>query len=113
MLADALVSLGWLVLRPAIYYGRTYGPQLYDHARKGEWNRVLKVFKMRSDRKGYTALNADPVPSTQLSDPVQASHPKQKSSSASEEPEVDAPPEHQISRRSFLLWAVVSCMQYS
>lgn len=26
MLADAIVSLGWLILRPLISYGRRYGP---------------------------------------------------------------------------------------
>lgn len=105
MLADALVSLGWLALRPVFYYTRSYGPAFYNHARKRQWRELAEVLGVSSSHKGYTTLATDNRPSTQLIEPPVG--PNRKPAPAMDEPEVDAPPKYQVSNRSFVLWAMV------
>jgi OPT family oligopeptide transporter len=96
MLADSLVSLGWLVLRPLITIGRLYYPTFKETFHSNTW-RELFTFQFTS-RPGYTQLNDGSA-----SNPVAAL--KQH---LSEGAEPDAPPEHLISTRTTIIGLVAS-----
>ncbi|MCJ1313733.1 hypothetical protein MMC25_007413 [Agyrium rufum] len=86
MLADSLVSLGWLVLRPLI----KNGPQYYQHARESlQRNNFSSLFHLPSFSKGDYL----PLDTGLITDPSNGST---KISSSSDEDEPDAPPEHLI-----------------
>lgn len=112
MLADSIVSLGWLILRPSVFYLRLYGPTAFEHARKGQWKelgRALNRPPRGQDRTGYA-----PVRSSSLDNPGEADDDNDltKLSPASDEPEIDAPPEHLIHTRELSLWLVLSLILY-
>ena len=88
MLADAIVSLGWLVLRPTIWYARAYGPGLLDYVRSKSLKGHL-VDLTHPRMRGYSPVNL-----SDDSGPLTLT--KSKSAMEPEEVEYDAPPEHQI-----------------
>ena len=93
MLADSIVSLGWLVLRPLILYG----PELYAGLRERITHHgFASLFHIVRDDKGnYTPLTPSQTHS---------------STKASKEmdPEPDAPPHHLVSNRTTLILFVLS-----
>ncbi|KAF7187991.1 putative oligopeptide transporter [Pseudocercospora fuligena] len=95
MLADAIVSLGWLVLRPTIWYTRAYGPGLIKGLREKGLQRSLRDLAHPAMR-GYSPVNLE-------DDPVKA-----KSHEQFEEQEYDAPPEHQIGVKTTLIGLVLT-----
>ncbi|EME83040.1 uncharacterized protein MYCFIDRAFT_215173 [Pseudocercospora fijiensis CIRAD86] len=95
MLADAIVSLGWLVLRPTIWYSRAYGPDLIKGLREKGLQRCLRDLAHPTMR-GYSPVNLE-------DDPVGT-----KSREAFEEQEYDAPPEHQIGVKTTLIGLVLT-----
>ncbi|KAK7523541.1 oligopeptide transporter-like protein [Phyllosticta citriasiana] len=102
MLADSLVSLGWLVVRPLIKYARVWLPRLHDHVQTHSWRDIL-TFRITSRDYDYTALDGtDP---SSHADPALAL--KRTHSSA---PEDDAPPEHLISNRTTIIGLFVSLL---
>lgn len=89
MLADAIVSLGWLVLRPLIRYGKNYGPEVIHGVRnKGIGGFVKTVANPKMH--GYSPVNIDDDPSLRSSSSVGKGGPSE------DEEEYDAPPEHLI-----------------
>ncbi|EKG16371.1 Oligopeptide transporter OPT superfamily [Macrophomina phaseolina MS6] len=95
MLADSLVSLGWLVLRPIVHYARVWLPRSIDHFRHRSW-RDMFSFDVHSLRSlgSYSAI-------TDPSDTHALKH------NPSDEEE-DAPPEHLISTRTTLIGLLLS-----
>ncbi|KAK3673251.1 OPT super [Recurvomyces mirabilis] len=94
MLADAIVSLGWLVMRPTIWYIRVYGPAITrDVNEKGLSRFVMEILNPRS--RGYSPvdLNDDHLPHV---DGVSKSTSHQMTTDDEGKEEYDAPPEHQI-----------------
>lgn len=89
MLADSLVSLGWLILRPIVHLARIWLPRLFDHFRQQSWRDILDVHSLNS-LNGYTSI----------SDPSLKHDPS--------DDEEDAPPEHLISTRTTLIGLVLS-----
>ena len=103
MLADAIVSLGWLILRPLIFYGRRYGPNFVQHVKqKGLWRYMTEIVNPRS--RGYTQVS--------LSDHASPDHGSTRTVKLSpaddEEEEYDAPPEHRIGVKTTLFGLVLS-----
>lgn len=96
MLADSLVSLGWLVIRPLIALARAYYPSVKETFRSHTWRELL-TFHV-SSRPGYTSLPADTN-----ANPIAAVKNNLNSTS-----EPDAPPEHLISTRTTLIGLVIS-----
>lgn len=99
MLADSLVSLGWLVLRPLILYGPSY----YRQARY-QWRQagLSSIFNLDRIRRGdYTALNPD---SGEESDRIASSNDLRLSELA----EPDAPLHHLVSNRTVLILFTLS-----
>ncbi|GAB7337926.1 hypothetical protein MBLNU457_4310t1 [Dothideomycetes sp. NU457] len=91
MLADAIVSLGWLVLRPTITLVRTYGPAARESVARGTWREDFRKMTQQSMR-GYSPVHMDEPGS-----PTEENHNGLlKATSTNNIPEPDAPPEHQI-----------------
>ncbi|KAF1363065.1 OPT superfamily oligopeptide transporter [Lizonia empirigonia] len=96
MLADSLVSLGWLVIRPLIALARLYYPPAKEKFHSHTWRELL-TFNI-SSRPGYTSLSDDTN-----ANPIAAVKQHLDSSSSP-----DAPPEHLISTRTTLIGLVSS-----
>ena len=98
MLADSLVSLGWLVVRPI----KNYGPGLYRHCRQayqtGDWKAVADYRPVSRD--GYAAVSGSENAETPTA-------PKFQGPSDSD-PEVDAPPSRRIGTKATLIGLVLS-----
>ncbi|CAO1600577.1 OPT super [Xanthoria calcicola] len=101
MLADSIISLGWLVLRPLIIRG----PQWYYMARDGNIWGLLR--SQHTQGGSYTALPSSEHPTSHRlgsnSDP-QSTTKLEKDDS----PDVDAPPAHLVPNRIVLALLVVS-----
>ncbi|KAK3170723.1 hypothetical protein OEA41_002805 [Lepraria neglecta] len=95
MLADSVVSLGWLVLRPLILYGPSYYRDIRERiSRQG----FVSAFHIDRLKKGdYAAL----APSG--TSPSQAD-----SKNLHDAAEPDAPPEHLVSTRTVLVLLTIS-----
>lgn len=95
MLADSLVSLGWLILRPLVRYARVWVPRLIDHFKQRSWSDIFS-FDANSLKSldGYTAIDGQ-----------SGAHILKRDPSDEEE---DAPPEHLISTRTTLIGLVLS-----
>jgi len=107
MLADALVSLGWLILRPVINFSRRYGHDIVRLARNGQYREIFH-YLITSDtdsNSGYSAL-----PGTSISNP--SSSTASSDPTPSPDPEIDAPPSHLISTRVFIISALLSVAIY-
>jgi OPT family oligopeptide transporter len=96
MLADSLVSLGWLVLRPFIQIGRMYYPTVKETLHQHTWKDIFTL--NISPKQGYSQLN-DGTPAN----PIEA-----VKRHLAEESEPDAPPEHLISTRTTVIGLVLS-----
>ncbi|KAH6633028.1 oligopeptide transporter-like protein [Boeremia exigua] len=101
MLADSLVSLGWLVLRPLIALTRLYYPTARETFCSHTWRELFTLNISRQQRYSPLAdgTSADPVAAV-----------KQQLDSNSEP---DAPPEHLISTRTTvvgLIGSLVVCV---
>ncbi|KAK5693090.1 OPT superfamily [Elasticomyces elasticus] len=96
MLADAIASLGWLILRPTIWYTRIYGPVVVRGVREKGLARFCSSMIRGKGSRGYSPvdLNDDPSPSTTNG----GGGPLTKTGSHLLEPEeeYDAPPSHLI-----------------
>ncbi|KAJ9667621.1 OPT super [Coniosporium apollinis] len=107
MLADSLVSLGWLILRPLILYGRIWLPRIRDHVQEHGWKDIFSLYH-RHSMKGYSPISSSStlLPSQSNSDTASAL--RKVSSGPADPPDVDAPPEHLISTRTTLIGLVLS-----
>ena len=95
MLADSVVSLGWLVLRPLILYGPSYYRGVRDHISRGGF---VSAFHFASYKKGdYTAL----TPSGTLPS-------GNDSKQLLDDAEPDAPEHHLVSNRTVLVLLTIS-----
>lgn len=100
MLADAIVSLGWLILRPLIFYGRLYGPGFVQHVRQKGLQRHLADL-VNTKAHGYDRVNLSEDTSSE------SHHPSKPAISDTEE-EYDAPPEHLIGVKTTLFGLALS-----
>lgn len=95
MLADAIVNLGWLFLRPAVKYGPDWIISAKQHYQSSSsWSE----FFLGKQVAGYIALHPSPRPSGEPNVTKPA-----KPSSSPDEPPDDAPPHHLVSTRSVLI----------
>lgn len=87
MLADSLVSLGWLILRPIVYYGPAFLRHCQRTYKEGDWRSIADFDPASS--KGYSAISG----SENVETPTVAKF-------QLPEEEADAPPSHLISART-------------
>ncbi|KAH5274410.1 hypothetical protein HBI52_043740 [Parastagonospora nodorum] len=95
MLADSLVSLGWLLLRPLITIARLYYPTAKETFQTHTWKELFTLNITRKQR--YTPLNST------TESPIAAI---KKHLAQDQEP--DAPPEHLISNRTTIIGLITS-----
>lgn len=98
MLADSVVNLGWLVLRPLISHAPAYFRQLREHTRESSISRALRL---RGSPKYHDGTNSSIEPSAPLisrprSPPGVASDDRAKNE---DQPEPDAPASQLVSNR--------------
>lgn len=94
MLADAVVNLGWLILRPAIKSGPDWIKRTKEHYRNSSsWS----DFFLGRQVSGYIALDPSRRP------PSAPANKPAKQPSPSDEPPDDAPPHHLVSNRSIAI----------
>ncbi|KAI4201916.1 MAG: hypothetical protein LQ350_002963 [Teloschistes chrysophthalmus] len=105
MLADSIVSLGWLVLRPVIAHGPRWLQTLREHVRKGSIGRALGI--QRSERGSYTVLASSERFGGPNRQPSSVSQPR-SGLAKGEPPEPDAPPAHLIANRTVLMLLILS-----
>ncbi|KAH7135914.1 oligopeptide transporter-like protein [Dendryphion nanum] len=96
MLADSLVSLGWLVVRPLIAIVQFYWPTITDVFHNHTWKEIV-TFNFTTS-PGYSQLNGEGP-----TNPLDAI--KQH---LNEDGEQDAPPEHLISTRTTVIGLILS-----
>ena len=108
MLADALVSLGWLILRPVINFCQAYGPDIMRFARNGQYKEIFNylIHSNPDTNSGYSAL-----PGTSISNPSSSSNPS-PDPALTDDSDLDAPASHLISTRVFLISAILSIAIY-
>jgi len=88
MLADAVVNLGWLLLRPTIMYGPDWVRSTKEHYhRSSSWKDLL----LGQSYSSYTPINRTPN---------QASNKTPSKPTLSDEIPEDAPPHHLVSNRT-------------
>jgi OPT family oligopeptide transporter len=96
MLADSLVSLGWLLLRPVITVARAYYPTAKENFQSHTWKEIF-------------TLNITSKPQyTQLSDGTSANPLAAIKQHLAEGAEPDAPPEHLVSNRTTIIGLIAS-----
>jgi OPT family oligopeptide transporter len=93
MLADSLVNLAWLVLRPTLRYFKTRMPSWHEIMNANSWRDIMA--SNSPNRTEYTALHEDDVPT---------------SGSSVFSTEERAPPEHLISNRITVIGLILSCI---
>lgn len=96
MLADSLISLGWLILRPLISVGKLYYPTAKQIFQSHTWKELL-TFNI-TQKQQYTQINDG------SSDSPMAAIKRHLNSGQ----EPDAPPEHLISNRTTLIGLIAS-----
>lgn len=101
MLADSLISLGWLILRPAIKHGPCFITTLRSDIKEHGWKAALTPPVFNS-RKGYSAINS------QDDTPFTPTIWKRQPDADSIHEEADAPPEHLIGTRTTVVGLILS-----
>ena len=104
MLADAIVSLGWLLLRPTIWYTRVYAPVMLHSVQEKGLKRCLTDWANPRAR-GYSPVNLSHDADGRTNG---SSLQKTATSSSSDDEEYDAPPEHQIGAKTTLIGLTLS-----
>ncbi|KAH0334252.1 oligopeptide transporter-like protein, partial [Aureobasidium melanogenum] len=107
MLADSIVSLGWLVLRPTIQLIRVFGPRAKDSVARGTWKEDLRNFA-HPHMRGYSPVNLNEPDHESPETDGLISGATQSKKTAQDAPEPDAPPEHLISNKVTLIGLVLS-----
>ncbi|KAK5715945.1 OPT superfamily [Elasticomyces elasticus] len=107
MLADAIVSLGWLILRPTIWYTRVYGPVLVRGILEKGFTRFVVEMVRGKGGRGYSPVDLDDDPSSTTNG---GGGPLTKTGSHLLDPEeeYDAPPSHLIGWKTTSLGLLAS-----
>lgn len=100
MLADAIISLGWLILRPTIFYSKIYGPAVAETVRDKGLGRTLTELVHPSSH-GYSHLDSP-------DDALAQANTKASTVEYEDEEQYDAPPHHQISVKTTLVGLVLT-----
>lgn len=109
MLADSIISLGFIALKPIFVHGTDYIREVHRKMKKGEWKGLFDITSKSSE--GYSPINGGEEISTPL-EPT-TSHGQELISEVRDLPEPDAPPEHLVSQKTVwigLLLSVAFCV---
>lgn len=107
MLADAVVSLGWLVLRPTLKLAREYAPGLLEAVRaKGVVQSVKEMFNPAA--RGYSPVNLNEDSEPLIRNNLAKTTSRTSLLDSADDEEYDAPPSHQIGVKTTLLGLLLS-----
>jgi OPT family oligopeptide transporter len=97
MLADSVVSLGYIAFRPLVMHGREYVGEARRKISKGDWKGLLQIGVIKTT-KGYAPLTGGERASTPLEETGRTSQeePQPSTQDLKDLPEPDAPPEHLV-----------------
>lgn len=117
MLADSVISLGYIVLRPVVIHGRAYIGEACRNIKRRDWKGLLQSLLGKSP-KGYSPIAGGQDVSTSLdyTEPTASTYTAANDPLAGKDedlPEPDAPPEHLISDKTVwigLALSVVFCI---
>lgn len=106
MLADSVINLGWLFLRPVALHGPQYFENVKECARKRSWKSLFHP--QRSGRDGYRPLNsyAPANPQNLAIDESEGDF----GLKSEDLPDADAPPHHLVSDRTVAMLTVLSIL---
>lgn len=107
MLADSIVSLGWLVLRPTIKFAQIYGPRIKDSITRGTLKEDLRSL-VHPQMRGYSPVNLNDPGHDSSEGESLINGSSQPRKTAQDAPEPDAPPEHLISTKVTLVGLLLS-----
>lgn len=114
MLADAVISLGYIICRSLFFYGRPYVGSVFLAFKTRDWKSLLNHHNKHSQTT-YTRINGDfatPLtPTTTLDGRDPLNDPSESGPSDEESkdlPDIDAPPEHLVSDIVVWIGLVVS-----
>ena len=108
MLADSVVNIGWLVLRPLLHYGPQWMASARDKVHRGELGSVMTPRTVYSRLQGTeTSADLTHLSSGQTQEPANLSDGGSKTA-ARDLPEPDAPPEHLVSNRVVFVGFIVA-----
>lgn len=93
MLADSIVSLGWLILRPSILYGPSFYNEIHSRFKRGGLSNIFQFNRLKND--DYTPLT-----------PTTTADSKTLQSTA----EPDAPPHHLVPTYTVLILLTLSIL---
>ena len=109
MLADSVVSLGYIALHPLFKHGGQYIGEARRYIKRADWKGLRQIIAGNSS-KGYSPVAGNQEASTTLeyTEPTSSTHPNDQSEEDRDLPEPDAPPEHLISNRTVWIGLVLS-----
>ena len=114
MLADSVISLGYIALTPIVMHGREYFQDARRKIKKRDWKGLLSIRTTKSS-KGYAPLAGREQPPTPLSETGPSSQEDPSITPPSLEdpkdlPEPDAPPEHLVNNRTVWIGLILSIL---
>lgn len=107
MLADSVISLGWLILHPILLHAPRYFTDFKEHVKRGSWSSLARFGNAKND--GYAPLghSASSAPLDNRQSAI--NEPEEDYSQGSKDiPELDAPASHLVSNRLVVILAVLS-----
>lgn len=109
MLADSIVSLGYISLRPVFMHGREYIGETYRYSKRGDWRGLVDILTGNSS-KGYSPVagSQDALNSLEYTEPPLLAHPRNQSEEDKDLLEPDAPSEHLVSNRTVWIGLILS-----
>jgi OPT family oligopeptide transporter len=117
MLADSIINLGYIALRPLIMHGPAYISEAQRLINKRDWKNLLHIGAVKSST-GYAPLTGGEDSATtfreSLPDSQEHAEPPEHAAGESKNlPEPDAPPEHLVSTKTVwigLILSIVFCI---
>lgn len=97
MLADSVISLGYIAIKPVVVHGFDYLVEVRRKMKKGDWKDLLKITPAKPSN-GYAPVSGVEEVSTPLEETRPSSQHTAETSNAEikDLPEPDAPPEHLV-----------------
>lgn len=111
MLADSIISLGFIAFKPVVLHGADYIRSARVHLKKGDWKRVLDFVPGQSS-KGYAPVSGGQESSTALTR-TSSSHDDlhdMSNEDIKDLPEPDAPPEHLVGTKIVWIGLILSIL---
>lgn len=111
MLADSIINLGYIALRPLIIHGPGYVGEARRKIKRGDWKGLLQVDVKKSSSKGYAPLTGGDANANAGTDRDSQDESRDLSLALVDTkslPEPDAPPEHLVNNMTVWVGLIIS-----